>query len=69
MHPEKITKLDRQMVSSLDYGDITFLVSKKAYNKIEKKNSICTDVFRYDQDLVYPVNLSDEKCEDRMDLM
>ena len=57
------------MVSSLDYGGITFLVSKKAYSKIEQKNNICIDVFRYDQDLVYPVNLSDEKCEDHMDLM
>ena len=29
------------MVNNLDYKDIKFLVSKKDYSKIEKKNNVC----------------------------
>ena len=47
------------MVNSLD-GDINFPVSKKDHDRIEKKNSICINVFRYKNGLVYPVHLSDK---------
>ena len=39
-HSERITKVDTQMVNSLDYGHIRFPISKKDYSKIVKKNSI-----------------------------
>ena len=35
MHPERITKADRRMISSLDYCGIKFPVSKKDYGRIE----------------------------------
>ena len=41
IHPERITKADRKMVHDLDYPDIDFLVSRKDYSRIEKKNNIC----------------------------
>ena len=49
------------MVNDLDNADINFPVSKKDYSRIEKKNNICINVFCYENDLVYPVHLSDEK--------
>ena len=36
-HPKRIKKVDRQMVSGLDYDNIKFPVSKKDYSKIEQK--------------------------------
>ena len=36
------------MVESVDYGGVKFPVSKKDYSKIEKKNSICINVFGYE---------------------
>ena len=57
------------MISSLDYGDIKFPVSKKDYGSIEKKNSICINVFSYENDLTYPVHVSDEKFKYCMDLL
>ena len=57
------------MVNDLDYVDIKFPVSKKDYSRIEKKNSICINVFCYKNDLVYPVYVLDEKFEDCIDLL
>ena len=51
------------MVNGLDYGDIKFPISKKDYGRIEKKISICINVFGYENDLVYPVHVLDEKFE------
>lgn len=59
-HPERITKADRRMISSFDYDDIRFLVSKKDYGKNKKKNSINIKVFSYKNALVYPVHASDK---------
>ena len=36
IHPERITKADRNMVNDLDNVDIKFPVFKKDYSKIEK---------------------------------
>ena len=40
-HPERITKMDRQMVDYLDYDDTKFPDSKKDYGSVEKNSSIC----------------------------
>ena len=50
-----------KMVNDLGYVDIKFSVSKKDYSKIEQKNSICINVFCYENDLVYPLYISDKK--------
>ena len=47
IHPERITKAYKRMINDLNYVDIKFL-SKKGYSKIEQKNSICINVFRYE---------------------
>ena len=64
MHPEKLTKVDKKIVNDLDYVDIKFPVSEKDYSKTEQKNNICINVFSYENDLVYPVHVSDKKLED-----
>ena len=37
IHPERITKADRKMISDLDYESIKFPISKKDYSNIEQK--------------------------------
>ena len=49
------------MVNDIDYVDIKFPVSKKDYSRIEKENNVCVNVFCYENDLVYHVNVSREK--------
>ena len=69
IHPERITKADKNMVSDLDYEDTEFPVSKKDFNKIEKKNNIFINVFCYEKNLDDPVYVSDEKLKNCMDLL
>ena len=56
------------MVNDLDYADIKF-VSKKDYCKIEQKNNIYINMFCHENNLVYPVYVSDQKFEDCVDLL
>ena len=37
LHPERITKADRNMVNDLDYVDIKFPVSKKIIVRLKRK--------------------------------
>ena len=69
IHLERITKADRKMVNNLDYVDTKFSVSKKDYTKIEPKNSVCINIYCYENDLVYHVYVSDEEFEDCMNLV
>ena len=69
IHPERITKVDKRLINYLDYEGITFPVSKKVIEKIEKKNNIWINVFCYEGNLTYPVYVSDQKFENCMDLL
>ena len=68
-HPERITKADKNMVNDLDYEGIKLPVSGKDFGKTEKKNSICINVFCYENELVCCVYVSDQKLEDCMNLL
>ena len=57
------------MINDLDSEGIEFPVSKKDHGNIEQKNNICINVFCYENDLVYPVYVSNEKSENCMDLL
>ena len=46
-----------------------FPVKEKDFNKIEVKNNICINVFGYENGLVFPIYVSDQKFEDSMDLL
>ena len=69
IHSERITKAYKNMVNDHDYKGIKFSVSKKDFNKMEKKNNIWTNAFSYEYGLVYPVYVSNEKCENCLDLL
>ena len=45
IHPERITLKDREYVKKLDYSSVTFPVTVKDMDKIEKQNSININVF------------------------
>ena len=47
IHPERITKVDKNMINDLDRESIKFPVSKKDISKIERQNNICINVFCY----------------------
>ena len=49
------------MSNDLNYESIKLPVSKMGYWKIEKKNYICINVFCQENDLTYPVYVSDQK--------
>ena len=45
------------------------MISKTDYSKIEQENNICVDVFCYENDLTYPVYVSNKNFENCMDLL
>ena len=63
-HPERIFKNVKKIAEKLDYDGIEFLVQEKVFNKIEIKNNICINVFGYENGLVFPIYVSDQKFED-----
>ena len=48
---------------------LSFPCIKKILNKIEVKNNICINVFGYENGLVFPIYVSDQKFEDSIDLL
>ena len=68
-HSERIKKTDKKIAEKLDYDGIEFPVQEKDFNKIEVKNNICINVFGYENGLVFPIYVSDQKFEDSMDLL
>ena len=68
-HPERIKKTDKKNAEELDYDGIEFPVQEKDFNKIEVKNNICINGFGYENGLIFPIYVSDQKFEDSMDLL
>ena len=66
-HPEKIRNEDKKLVN--DYDEIEFLVRENDFAKIGKGNNICINVFCYEDGLVFPKYISDQKFENSMDLL
>ena len=44
-------------------------MQEKGFNKIEMKNNISINVFGYENGLVFPIYISDQKFEDSVDLL
>ena len=44
-------------------------MQEKDFNKIEVKNTVCITVFGYENWLVFPIYISDQKLEDSLDLL
>ena len=64
-----ITKSDKRIVQKLDYDGIEFPVQVKDFNKIEMVNNICINMFRYENKLIFPIYISDQKFEYTMDFL
>ena len=60
IHPESITQTDKELANDFDYG-INFPVDQEDFSKIEKKNTICINVYCYENKLVFPIHISDQK--------
>ena len=69
MVSERIKKTDKKIAEKLDYDRIEFPVQEKDFDKIELKTNICINVFGYENGLVFPVYVSDQKIEDSIDLL
>ena len=59
--------MTKKTAEELDYDGIEFPVQEKDFKKIEVKNNICINVFSYENRLVFPIYISDQK--DSMDLL
>ena len=57
-HPTRITKTDKAFTKRLDFKDIRFPVNIRGIHKIEKKNSISTGVFGYENKEKHPIYVS-----------
>ena len=68
-HQERIKKTDKKIAKELDYDGTEFPGQEKDFNKNEVKNNICINVFGYENRLVFPIYISDQKFEDSIDLL
>ena len=68
-HPERITKIDREIACNLNYDRIEFPVEEKDFEKIEVESNTCINVFCYGNEMVFPIYASDKKFDDSMDLL
>ena len=66
---KELKKLTKKTAEELDYDGIQFPVQEKDFNKIEVKNNICINGFGYENGLIFPIYVSDKKCEDSVDLL
>ena len=57
------------LASNLNYERIEFPVQEKDFSKIEVQNNICINMFGYENELVFPIFVSEQKFEDSMDLL
>ena len=68
VHPERITKADRETVKRLDYTGVTFPVTVKDIKRIEKQNEININLFGYDKG-AYPIRISETNFTDHLELL
>ena len=68
-YPERVKKVDREMFKKLDYSDISFPVSQKDYNKVERKNGIRVNIFGYENKQPYPIYVSKERFKEELNLL
>ena len=68
-HPERIKKTDKKIAEELNYDGIEFPVQEKDFNKTEVKNNVCINVFGYENGLVFPIYVLDQKFKDSVDLL
>ena len=68
-NPKEITEEDKEFISDFYYDGIEFPVQEKDFSKIEVKINIRINVFGYEDELFFPIYVSDQIFEDSMDLL
>ena len=63
--PQRIKKCDNVFIKDkiVNYDGIEFPVAVKDYNKIEKMNSICINVFAYEEKRIFPLYISKDRLK------
>ena len=69
IHPERIIRNDEKLVNDLNYNDVGFSVREKDFSKIEEKNSICINVYYYENKPTFPIDISNQKFENSIELL
>ena len=64
--PERMMQEDKKLANNLNYDRVGLPVREKDFGKIEKKNNICINVFCYENKLVFPIYVSNQKFENSM---
>ena len=61
---------DKELVNDHNYGRIQIIipVDKEDFSKIETKSKICFNVLCYENKLLFPRYISDQKCKNSIDL-
>ena len=54
-HPERIKKTDKKFLKNLNMMESSFVFKKKILVRLKKKNSICINVFGYENELVFQI--------------
>ena len=61
--------MTKKIAEKVDYDEIEFPVQEKDFNKIEVKNNIYINVLGYENGLVFPIYVSDQKFEDSINVL
>ena len=69
--PQRITLKDKEIAKTLDYSGVTFPVSLKDMDKIEKQNKININAYGYNEDekYVFPIRNSKEAHQDTLNVL
>ena len=62
-------KKKKKIAEKLGYDGIEFPVQEKDFNKMEVKINVCINLFGYENKLVFPICVSDQKFKDSIDLL
>ena len=68
-NPQRVTKADREYVKRLDYTGVTFPVSLKDMDRIERQNQINVSVFGWGKYGAYPIRVSKGRFKDHIELL
>ena len=69
VHPERITRVDKEIANNLNYDGIKFPVQEKDFSRTEVQNNICINVFGYENKLVFPIYILDQTFKSSIDLL
>ena len=69
IHPERITREDKELANNLDYDGVGFPVWEKDFTKIKTKNNTWINVYCYEKKLTFPVSISDQKFKKPRNLL